>query len=251
MVDSTPTATAPPSTIRSIRPARSLSTWAAVVGDTWPDRLADGATTGPPKARRMARATRVGGQANRHGIEPGGGEIGHRAVSGFGQNQRQRPGPERLGQPHRRRIESRDAPGGGEIADMGDQRVEGGAALGLVEPRDRLGIGRHRRPAHKPSRWGTRPARLAPGSAPPRSPRLRRRAGSAFSASHSQRSISSITLLAVCETRGYKPPSCRSVAQPGRALRSGRRGRRFESCHSDQEINDLAKSPPRFADFLQ
>lgn len=26
----------------------------------------------------------------------------------------------------------------------------------------------------------------------------------------------------------------RSVAQPGRALRSGRRGRRFESCHSDQ-----------------
>src|SRR6516164_7708736 len=26
----------------------------------------------------------------------------------------------------------------------------------------------------------------------------------------------------------------RSVAQPGRALRSGRRGRRFESCRSDQ-----------------
>ncbi len=26
---------------------------------------------------------------------------------------------------------------------------------------------------------------------------------------------------------------CRSVAQPGRALRSGRRGRRFKSCHSD------------------
>ena len=29
-------------------------------------------------------------------------------------------------------------------------------------------------------------------------------------------------------------PTCRSVAQPGRALRSGRRGRMFESCHSDQ-----------------
>ena len=26
----------------------------------------------------------------------------------------------------------------------------------------------------------------------------------------------------------------RSIAQPGRALRSGRRGRRFESCYSDQ-----------------
>ena len=39
---------------------------------------------------------------------------------------------------------------------------------------------------------------------------------------------------AVAETQGYKPRSCRSVAQPGRALRSGRRGRRFKSCHSDQ-----------------
>jgi hypothetical protein len=38
----------------------------------------------------------------------------------------------------------------------------------------------------------------------------------------------------VCESQGYKPRSCRSVAQSGRALRSGRRGRRFKSCHSDQ-----------------
>jgi hypothetical protein len=28
----------------------------------------------------------------------------------------------------------------------------------------------------------------------------------------------------------------RDVAQPGSALRSGRRGRRFESCHPDQLI---------------
>jgi len=27
----------------------------------------------------------------------------------------------------------------------------------------------------------------------------------------------------------------RGVAQPGRALRSGRRGRRFKSCHPDQK----------------
>ncbi len=32
----------------------------------------------------------------------------------------------------------------------------------------------------------------------------------------------------------YKPPVSRSVAQPGRAPRSGRGGRRFKSCHSDQ-----------------
>ena len=28
----------------------------------------------------------------------------------------------------------------------------------------------------------------------------------------------------------------RSIAQPGRALRSGRRGRRFESCYSDHKL---------------
>src|SRR5215470_6375590 len=31
-----------------------------------------------------------------------------------------------------------------------------------------------------------------------------------------------------------RPASCRSVAQPGRAPRSGRGGRRFKYCHSDQ-----------------
>ncbi len=31
----------------------------------------------------------------------------------------------------------------------------------------------------------------------------------------------------------------RSIAQPGRALRSGRRGRRFESCYSDHEFKPL------------
>ena len=30
--------------------------------------------------------------------------------------------------------------------------------------------------------------------------------------------------------------ACRSVAQPGRAPRSGRGGRRFKSCHSDQYL---------------
>ena len=43
-----------------------------------------------------------------------------------------------------------------------------------------------------------------------------------------------------------EPPTTgiRSVAQPGRALRSGRRGRRFKSCHSDQlfpEISTMSK----------
>ncbi len=33
-----------------------------------------------------------------------------------------------------------------------------------------------------------------------------------------------------------RPPADRSVAQPGRAPRSGRGGRRFKSCHSDQNF---------------
>jgi hypothetical protein len=38
-------------------------------------------------------------------------------------------------------VEPRDLFGGREVADMGDQRVEGGPALGLVEAGDRRGIG--------------------------------------------------------------------------------------------------------------
>ena len=45
--------------------------------------------------------------------------------------------------------------------------------------------------------------------------------------------------------RPYKAPGaglnrseCRSVAQPGSAHRSGRWGRRFESSHSDQQLNE-------------
>ena len=39
--------------------------------------------------------------------------------------------------------------------------------------------------------------------------------------------------------RGYMRRLGRSVAQPGRALCSGRRGRRFESSHSDQPFHDM------------
>src|SRR5882672_2661136 len=41
-----------------------------------------------------------------------------------------------------------------------------------------------------------------------------------------------------------RPANSRSVAQPGRAPRSGRGGRRFKSCHSDQY---LAQIPTRAA----
>ena len=34
----------------------------------------------------------------------------------------------------------------------------------------------------------------------------------------------------------YNSERCRGVAQFGRVLRSGRRGRRFKSCHLDHEM---------------
>src|SRR5207244_6989340 len=47
--------------------------------------------------------------------------------------------------------------------------------------------------------------------------------------------------------RGYISASAkyRSVAQPGSAPRSGRGGRRFKSCHSDQFIKGLSPDRPR------
>ncbi|MGY4486077.1 hypothetical protein ACVWWR_005268 [Bradyrhizobium sp. LM3.2] len=99
MVDSTPTVTGPPSTIRSIRPARSLSTWAASVGETWPERLADGATTAPPKARRIACATGWAGMRIATVSRPAVARsatgqfsvFGTTSVSGPGQNASARP----------------------------------------------------------------------------------------------------------------------------------------------------------------
>ena len=46
--------------------------------------------------------------------------------------------------------------------------------------------------------------------------------------------IAAIAFGAALPWSRYIRPSGRSVAQPGSALRSGRRGRRFKSCHSDQ-----------------
>jgi len=121
MVDSTPTETGPPSMIRSMRPARSLATCAAAVGETWPDRFAEGATIGCPSWHS-------------HGVQPGGGQSRDRAIQRLRQHQRQRAGPERFGEAARGGIETRDALGGGKVCDMGNQRIERGSPLGLIKP---------------------------------------------------------------------------------------------------------------------
>ena len=57
IVDSIPTAHAPPSSICATASPRSSATCRAVVGEMRPKRLADGAAMPPPKARSSARAT--------------------------------------------------------------------------------------------------------------------------------------------------------------------------------------------------
>ncbi len=56
MVDSTPTEHGPPSSTTSTSVPRSARTWAAVVGLTRPNRLAEGAAIPPPKAASSSRA---------------------------------------------------------------------------------------------------------------------------------------------------------------------------------------------------
>ena len=108
MVDSTPTGVAPPSTMRSMRPRRSASTCCAVVGETWPERLADGATTGRPKRREDVARDRMVRHAHRDAVEAGGGELGDRAVCRLRQHQRQRARPERRREPLGRCVEARE-----------------------------------------------------------------------------------------------------------------------------------------------
>ena len=87
---------------RADRPARAR----ALVGETWPERLADGATTGRPNAAsRMSRATGWPGTRTAIAVEPGRRQLGHRAIRPLRQHQRQRPRPERGRQPLGRGVE--------------------------------------------------------------------------------------------------------------------------------------------------
>ncbi len=141
MVDSTPTSTGPPSTIRSIRPARSLCTCAAVVGETCPDRLAEGATTGPPNARRMSRATAWAGTRIATVSSPAVARSATGQSFVFGSTSVSGPGQNACASARRLRVEAGNPHRCLDIPDMGDQRIERGPALGRIEMRDRGGIG--------------------------------------------------------------------------------------------------------------
>ena len=110
-------------------------TCAAVVVETWPERLADGATTGPPNALSSARAVGCRRHAQRNGVEAGGGKVGHRTAGRARQHQRQRSRPERRRQSLRRAVEHAERARRAHVGDMRDQRIERRPPLGGVEPR--------------------------------------------------------------------------------------------------------------------
>ena len=140
MVDSTPTAHGPASITMSMRPRRSASTCAGVVGEMWPERLAEGATTGPPKASSNAWATGCAGTRTATLSSPASARSAIAAIRLLRQHQRQRPRPEDASEFFRHGIEAPEPARGGGIGDMRDQRIECRASLGGIEPRYCLAV---------------------------------------------------------------------------------------------------------------
>ena len=106
-----PTSTAPPSTIRSIRPSRSICTWAAVVGETWPESWP---MAPPPGGRRHAGFARhrVGRNPDRDGR--GRRWRGRRPRNPALSAAPASAAPARTPRPARRRcVKAADRPGGG------------------------------------------------------------------------------------------------------------------------------------------
>ena len=124
-----------------MRPFKSAFTWAAVVGETWPDRLADGATMGLPnvRSRSVCHAVLWPAQADR--IEPRRGEIRYAAVGLLRQDQRERPRPKCLRQQFSHRVEHRQPSRRIKPGNMSNERIERRPALGRIETRDRLPVG--------------------------------------------------------------------------------------------------------------
>ena len=123
-----------------MRPRRSASTCAARVGETWPERLAEGATIGPPNAASSAapagcagtRSATLSRPASASSATGQSGRLGSTSVRGPGQNAAASRSASALKRPSRARR--------GEVRHMGDQRVEHRPALGGIEPGHRLAV---------------------------------------------------------------------------------------------------------------
>ena len=150
--DSRPIVVGPASRMQATLSPRSAATWAAVVGLTWPERLALGAATGRPNAASRACATGCAGTRIAIVSRPGGDQIGDPRRLALWQDEGQRPGPEGGGEAARIIADNGDRFHRSERRDVNDQGVEPRASLrskdrgdgplaGRVggEPVDRLG----------------------------------------------------------------------------------------------------------------
>ena len=97
-VDSTPTRHAPESITAAIRPSSPASTCAAVVGEIPPERLAEGAATGPPNAANNRVATGCAGTRTASVSSPAPASSATGQFSPARQHHGQRARPERLRQ---------------------------------------------------------------------------------------------------------------------------------------------------------
>ncbi len=139
MVDSTPAVQGPPSSTGT-RPSNPATTCAAVVGDSRPERLAEGAASGRPAARISSSASgwsgmrmpTVSSPAVTISLRPAPGLRRSTSVSGPGQN---------CGEPPGEGAELDQFLGHFEVGHVDDQRVEARPALGLVDLEHGVGIG--------------------------------------------------------------------------------------------------------------
>ena len=86
---------------------------AKVVGLGRPERLAEGATSGPPKAASTARASGMGRRAHGDRVQAGAGQVADRGRVRGRRDQGQRARPEGLGQGQRAVVQRGDPRGRG------------------------------------------------------------------------------------------------------------------------------------------
>src|SRR3546814_17700620 len=84
----------------------------------------------------------MGGRTNRYGGQAGRDYRGDAALRPQREDERERPGPETIGERSGRVVELRDTFSLFQRQDMDDEPVDGGSPLRFVDSRDRLAVGR-------------------------------------------------------------------------------------------------------------
>ena len=222
MVDSRPCAVGPPSTISGMRPPRLARTCSARVGLIRPLALAEGAASGRADRVEQVAHRRMGGRADRDRGEAGGDQRGDRRAVAQRQDERQRARPVALAPALRASSSKRgDFSGLADVADMDDQRIEARPALGLVDARDRLAIGRVGGEAVDGlGRHRDRLARRRSAAPPRRSPRVHK-AGRGCFARSPRRAIAAVPAAQRSGARHDLHAARRRTEIPARSCRRG------------------------------